>query len=170
MELVIIRTWDGIPVTGAEEARLTLSGDDETFQIDVRAAFHGDPAPEGPPGPTPRLWCHEVVELFLVGDDARYTEIELGPHGHHLVLQLAGVRHIVAEGLPIDYRARIDGDRWTATARVPRSLLPHPVRAINAYAIWGTTTRRYLAWSPVPGPMPDFHRLHLCPPLPRPLP
>ena len=56
--------------------------------------------------------------------------------------------------------------RWTADARLPASWLPpRPWRA-NAYAIHGSgTQRRYLACHPVPGDTPDFHRLHLFPPL-----
>jgi hypothetical protein len=37
----------------------------------------------------------------------RYIEIELGPHGHHLVLLLDGVRNAVAKLLPIKYNAAI---------------------------------------------------------------
>ncbi len=171
MELVIVRTWEGVPVRSDEEVRLTLSGDSAALIVDISAVYHGDPAPTGPPGATDRLWEHEVAELFLVGEGERYTEIELGPHGHHLVLRLHGIRHPVETLLPLDYTARIEGGRWTGRARIPRSYLPDPVRSMNAYAIWGPPERRrYLAWSPVPGPAADFHRLSLFPPLPRPLP
>ena len=37
----------------------------------------------------------------------RYIEIELGPHGHHIVLLLDGVRNAVAKLLPIQYEATI---------------------------------------------------------------
>jgi hypothetical protein len=46
------------------------------------------------------------------------------------------------------------------TAWLPRALLPPPPHRINAYSIHGAgDARRYLAWEPVPGEVPDFHRL-----------
>ena len=131
--------------------------------VAVDAPWHGDPVPSGPPGPRAALWEHEVVELFLLGPDGperKYTEIELGPHGHHLVLQLEGVRRPVADQLPIRWEVERRGDRWVGEARIDESLLPDPVVALNAYAIHGVgVDRRYLAWAPVPGDGPDFHRL-----------
>jgi hypothetical protein len=171
VELVVVKTWDGVPVRTSEEVRITLEGDAEALVVSVAGAFHGDPPPEAPAGPTDRLWEHEVAELFLVGENDVYTEIELGPHGHHLVLRLGGVRTVIEKCLPIEYSASIEGDRWRGRARIPRALLPDPVQRMNAYAIHGTGEgRRYLAWSPVPGDGPDFHRLHLFPRLPRALP
>ena len=38
---------------------------------------------------------------------SRYVEIELGPHGHHIVLLLDGERNAVAKLLPIQYDAVI---------------------------------------------------------------
>jgi len=43
---------------------------------------------------------------------------------------------------------------------VPLRLLPPGLDRVNAYAVWGPAgARRHLAWRPVPGPGPDFHRL-----------
>jgi len=132
----------------------------------VDAPFHGDPPPAAAPGPVDRLWDYEVVELFLLGEDERYLEIELGPGGHHLVLALAGRRELVASGLPLDFAAHIDGARWSGRASLPLHRLPPGLRAANAYAIHGTgPARRHLAAHPVPGPLPDFHRLDAFPPL-----
>jgi hypothetical protein len=42
-----------------------------------------------------------------------YLELELSPHGAHLVLQLDNVRRVRASQLPLPYaHAHIDGDRW----------------------------------------------------------
>lgn len=169
MKLEIVRSWDGVPVRPDEEARLTLTPVEDGLTIEVDASFHGDPRPTASIGSTDRLWEHEVVELFLLGASERYTEIELGPHGHWLVLRLAGVRQPVEVGLPLQFAARIRGSRWTGRALVPWAMLPDPVTHLNAYAIHGTAERRYLAWSPVPGNGPDFHRIHLYPELPRPI-
>lgn len=159
LALHVARTWSGEPIEADEQVTLHLY-DDGDLMIAVEAPAHGDPAPEGPPGPRPALWEHEVVELFVLGPGERYTEIELGPHGHHLVLRLHGVRNAVESGLPLDFRAEVEGARWRGLARVPRDLLPPPPHRINAYAIHGQgAARRYLAMSPVPGDKPDFHRL-----------
>lgn len=159
--LEITRTWDGAPVGPDEAVRLAVALDDEGLTIEVDAPFHGDPPPPGPPGPTWALWEQEVVELFVLGPGDRYTEIELGPHGHHLVLRLEGVRQIVERELPIPYEAVITGGRWRAVARLPPSLLPEGPYRINATAIHGRGEgRRYLSWAPLPAEKPDFHQLH----------
>jgi hypothetical protein len=165
MDLVIAHTWDARPAEPAERTIVRLSAAGDDLRVDIDAPDHGDPPPPGAPGPTWALWDHEVVELFVLGKDDRYTEIEIGPHGHHLVLQLHGRRKLVARELPLRVEVRRDGRRWTATALLSRSLLPSGPHRINAYAIHGVAEgRRYLAWAPVPGPAPDFHRLeHFVP-------
>jgi hypothetical protein len=159
--------WDGTAARAGEAVRLHLTFDGPDLVIEVDAPFHGDPLPVGPPGPTAGLWAFEVVELFLVGQDAspRYTEIELGPAGHHLVLQLCGVRKPLRTGLDIAFTAVVEGARWRGRAVVPGGLLPPSLGSWNAYAIHGQgAQRRYLAAHPVPGDAPDFHRLeHFAP-------
>lgn len=155
-------TWDGAPCAPGEAVQLLIEVDGEDLVLTIDAPFHDDPAPAGPPGPTDGLWNHEVVELFVVAEGSappRYLEVELGPHGHHLGLQLVGVRTVVERGLPIRYTARVAGDRWTGEARLPRAWLPPPPHRVNAYAIHGTgDARRYLALATVPGDRPDFHQ------------
>lgn len=167
MNLRIDHTWDGRPAADHEVVTLAVHLG-ATLRLEVDAPWHGDPPPAGPPGPTDRLWEHEVVELFLVGPEGprrSYTEVELGPHGHHLVLRLEGVRRPVASQLPCALRTWRTGSRWRAEAEVARDLLPASIAAFNAYAIHGLGEgRRYLAHRPVPGPHPDFHRLeHFAP-------
>jgi hypothetical protein len=162
--LLLAPPWAGRPLPARARARVRVRLDGDALCIEVDAPFAGDPPPAGPPGPTDRLWEHEVVELFVVAGQ-RYTEIELGPHGHHLVLQLDGVRRPVASGLPLQLTARVQGERWTATARLDRALLPAGADRCNAYRIHGVgEQRRYHAHAPVPGEGPDFHRLqHFAP-------
>jgi hypothetical protein len=165
--LPIVSLWDGSPCRHDEGAQVTLQRvAGGALLVSCEAPLHGDPAPPGPPGPTWELWEHEVVEVFLLGDDERYTEVEIGPHGHHLVLRLHGRRAVVEKLLPLDLSVRVADGRWTAQARVPAELVPPgPLRG-NAYAIHGVGAgRRYLAWTPVPGDEPDFHRLELFAPL-----
>ena len=105
------------------------------------------------------LWEHEVVELFISGPDEGYTEIELSPSGHHLVLQLADVRRPVARLLDIAFTAKVVGDQWTGTAQIPALLLPQEPWRINATAIHGSGAERiYLSWVALPGAAPDFHQ------------
>lgn len=144
--------------------RLGLEGG--ALRIGVEAPFHDDPAPPGPPGPCWELWEHEVVELLVLGEAERYTEIELGPHGHHLVLRLEGRRNIVERALAIAFRATREGGRWRGEALIPGEYLPPRPWRGNAYSIHGQgSQRRYLAWTPVPGATPDFHRLESFAPL-----
>jgi hypothetical protein len=167
VELVVGSTWDGRSIAAEELVRVRLSLTAGDLRIVVSAPFHGDPPPPGVPGPTDRLWEHEVVELFVAGEDDRYTEVELSPWGHHLVLRLHGVRRVVGVELPLAFRARRCGARWVGVARLDRELLPDPPWRANAYAIHGNgATRRYLAATPMPGERPDFHQPDRFPLLP----
>ncbi len=164
--LEIRQTWDGQPADSDEWARVGLAWRDGDLALRVEAWDHGDPRPPGPPGPTPRLWEHEVVEFFLCGPGNRYLEIELGPGGHHLVLQLQGIRQVVAQGLPLRVQLTHQINRWSAETLIPADWLPPAPWTANAYAIHGAgAARRHLACYPVPGDSPDFHRLQHFPPL-----
>lgn len=173
IRIIIDKTWDGHPCEPSEVARLTLSRSADGLTIHVDAPFHGDPRPAAPAGPVWELWNYEVVELFIVGvgHPEPYLEVELGPHGHHLVLKLRGIRHIEERELPLIYTTLIEGDRWTATAQLPTAYLPAGVAAAdritaNAVAIHGPpAARRYLSARPLPGNMPDFHRIEQFPTL-----
>lgn len=159
-ELIIDKLWDGSPLPASDHAVLRVAWHDDRLVIEVDAPYHGDPPPSGPPGPTDRLWEHEVVELFVVGDDERYTEIELSPHGHHWVLRLEGIRQAVDRGVAIEFTAQIRGDRWTGRATIDRAALPEVRRTCNAFRIAGVgEARRFFAWAAVPGDGPNFHRL-----------
>jgi hypothetical protein len=165
--LEVASTWDGEELPADERVVLDLALGEASLRVEVSAPFHGDPAPSGPPGPTDRLWEREVVELFLLGTDERYLELELGPYGHHLVLRLRGRRRIEEQGLPLAYAVERVGARWHGRARLPALWLPPGLVACNAYAIHGVgAARRHCAAFPVPGPAPDFHRLERFGPLP----
>lgn len=162
--LHIASTWDGAPAAAHETATVTLRWHEDALHVTVDAPLHGDPPPDAPPGAVWGLWDHEVVELFVLGADDRYTELELGPHGHHLLLRLQGCRNVVERLLPVEATWSRTPGRWGAVAVLPAAVLPprseeRPWR-LNAYAVHGTgAARRYLAWAPVPGEQPDFHRL-----------
>lgn len=152
--------WQGAPAPPGEHASVTLIADGPNVIVEVDAPWFGDPPPPPPAGPRDGLWDYEVVELMLLGDDDRYLELELGPHGHHLALLLHGRRRAVARALPLLVDTVIDGARWRARATLPSRWLPWGLRAANAYAMHGVASgRRHLAWRAVPGAEPDFHRL-----------
>lgn len=166
----IAGAWDGGALRPDERAtiELRLGEPGATVEVRVEATRYGDPPPPAPPGRCDGLWNHEVVELFVLGRDERYLELELGPHGHWLALALAGRRRIVASDLALDYQARLEEGHWRGRARFSSAWLPPEPWSANAYAIHGTGEgRRHLAWQPVPGDAPDFHRLECFAPLDR---
>lgn len=160
MRIEIGCTWEGKEIAQRERACLCLSLREDSLEISIEAPFRGDPAPPHPPGSTPGLWEYEVLELFLLGEDGHYTELEFGPYGHYLVLLLKGERQVLRQGMEIDFSVQRRQHSWKGVAVVPQTLLPESPVALNAYAIHGEgKSRVYLAHAPVPGPSPDFHQL-----------
>lgn len=160
------RRWDGTPSPPGEHATLTLRLREDALLIDVDAPFVGDPPPPAPPGPTQQLWEHEVVELFVQGPQGAYTEIELGPRGHHLLLRLEGVREVRDQGHAIEWEPRLAEGRFVGTAVVPRALLPATPWRGNATAIRGVgAARRYDSALALSGSRPDFHQPAVWTPL-----
>jgi hypothetical protein len=169
MRLGIERDFRGLPLPAAQHASLRLRREGAALCVEVDAPYFGDPPPAAPVGSTDRLWEYEVCELFIADASEHYLEIELSPHGHHLVLELQGVRRAVRAGLPIDYAVSVERaaapdagvlGRYRGIARVPWEYLPARASRLNAYAIHGTGRARcYHAHAPVPAAQPDFHRL-----------
>ncbi len=167
--LKIALTWNGHSLPLSEQILMEIEKRPKGLLIDFEAPFYDDAPPESDAGPTPELWEHEVVEVFIAHAEQpdQYTEIELGPHGHYLVLRLQGVRNIVSQLHEIRYKYyRVPG-RWMGTALIPNELLPPGPWVYNAYAIHGQgPTRQYSSCFSVPGPQPDFHQPSRFGPLP----
>jgi len=160
--LTLDTMWNGAPAPPSHAIDVVLLDGGQQLVVQVDAPFHGDPPPGSPPGPLWGLWNFEVVEVFIsgFGEPEPYLELEIGPHGHHLAIQLRGERSVLASCLPVDLQAEIRGDRWRATARIDRRFLPPPPHRLNVTAIHGVgEARRYLSWAPLPGERPDFHQL-----------
>jgi hypothetical protein len=166
VHIVIDRLWDGSPAAPEERITLDLRARAGALEVTVDAPFHGDPPPPSPPGSTPGLWNFEVVELFLHAPDASYLELEFGPHGHSLALQLHGVRNVVAT-VQIEFHVDPPADgRWRGRAVVSADFLPPGLARCNAHAIHGEgAARRYLSAIPAAGARPDFHRPDVTTPL-----
>lgn len=172
-KLVIARRFDGTPIEDEQaHAYVTLHFTGMGLIVEIDAPFYDDPRPDTPPGPTPHLWEFEVVEVFFLGTQERYLELELGPHGHHLALSLRGRRQIEAMGFELFFKSERRDQRWTGQALVPLSWLPEGFNQLNAYAIHGQgPQRRYLSSFGAPTESPDFHHLDsfatIIPPLAR---
>jgi hypothetical protein len=167
VRISIERTWDGAAADPGEHVGLDVLRSSDELRVAIDAPYHGDPPPPAPEGHCDGLWEYEAVELFLLGAHERYLEIELGPHGHFLVLSLAGRRQRERVHAPRIYRCRRAGSRWRGEARIALADLPADLHAWNAYALHGSGAgRRYLAYCPVPGDRPDFHRLECFAPVP----
>lgn len=167
--LRIAATWQGAPIPDHHQVQLSLCPSPNGLLVEIDAPDWGDPPPPGPAGSTDGLWNYEVVELFVGDGGPRYTEIELGPHGHYLVLCFDGIRQRRSAGHALDWAPRRAGGRWTGRVRLPPALVDYAPLRVNAYAIHGPpTARSYLAWSPVPGLQADFHQPDRFRPLPAP--
>ncbi|BFZ15145.1 hypothetical protein BsWGS_18185 [Bradybaena similaris] len=165
MNYAIRTTWNGDCVKH-EPVKISLApSHDGGMLIRVVSPFFNSPAkPNGPAGqPFPGLWDYEVVEAFFLNDNNQYLEVELCPHGQHLLLMLNGQRKMVKDQLPLThFNATIDGDRWLGEAILPRSYFPPGVTRFNAYAIHGEGPNRiYESLFPATWKLdqPDFHRL-----------
>lgn len=151
--------WNGRPCTKRERVIVSLEDDGDSLRIVVDAPFHGDTPPDGPPGSTPGLWNHEVVEVFIAGAAGDYLELEFGPYGHYLALSFSGVREQSGGPHELRFRTVVLKSAWIGTAQVSRALLPAGPHRLNATTIHGVPgRRRHLSWQVLPGEKPDFHQ------------
>lgn len=161
MRLDIGRDWSGRPLPRKEHVEVTLREVHGGAEVVIRAPFYNDPPPDAPAGAVNGLWDFEVVEVFIAGPGSPvpYTEIEVGPAGHHLVLTLRGVRNPTASELPLQVRTHIHGDVWHAVATIDNEWLPPQPWRVNATAIHGERSGRVCAsMVELPGDAPDFHQ------------
>ena len=160
--------WNGEECSKADRVRLSVEEDGCFVRLQVTAPFYKDPRPKAPVGSTPQLWEYEVVEWFVVGQGqpVPYLEVELGPYGHYLVLELKGIRTVVNTYETLRYATVIHGDWWEGTAFIPKKWLPNAPVTHNAFAIHGQGDRReFMTLYPTLGEKPDFHRLQTFRPL-----
>ncbi|XP_077333031.1 UPF0462 protein C4orf33 homolog [Lithobates pipiens] len=166
----ISTTWDSKPVLH-DPVTITFKPHPDGLLLKVNALFFDDPlAPPGEPGkPFNGLWDYEVVEsFFLNSQTTQYLEVELCPHGQHLVLLLSGIGNAFMTELPLEFSADVTSDwgKWQGTALIPWSYFPPGVDMMNSYAIHGSGIGRvYESLYPIPpeeiteGQGPNFHRL-----------
>ncbi|XP_037101640.1 UPF0462 protein C4orf33 homolog isoform X2 [Syngnathus acus] len=167
-EFEILHTWDSNPVNH-DPIRIIFSPGVEGLKMKTFAPFFNDPeAPAGAPGqPFPGLWNYEVVESFFLDSTTdNYLEVEICPHGQHLVLLLSGVGQAFQQELPLVFNATVIGDKWMGEALLPWIYFPPNVNKMNSYAIHGSgEMRTYEALYSIPrdeiveGQKPNFHAL-----------
>ncbi|XP_016104512.1 UPF0462 protein C4orf33 homolog isoform X1 [Sinocyclocheilus grahami] len=168
MEFHVKHTWDSLPV-GHKPIKIRFSPGEDGLLMQVTAPFFNDPpAPAGPPGePFPGLWDYEVVESFFLNSNTeQYLEVEVCPHGQHLILLLNGKHNAFMQQLPLSFKANIKNKTWKGEALLPWRYFPQGINKMNSYAIHGSGAgRTYEALYSVPredlveGQGPDFHRL-----------
>uniref|UniRef100_A0A9J8C8N9 Chromosome 4 open reading frame 33 n=2 Tax=Cyprinus carpio TaxID=7962 RepID=A0A9J8C8N9_CYPCA len=158
MEFHIKHTWDSLPVDH-EPVKIHFSpGGWRGWFVNAT----------GPPGePFPGLWDYEVVESFFLNNNTeQYLEVEVCPHGQHLILLLNGKHNAFMQQLPLLFKANIEDNKWKGEALLPWRYFPQGINKMNSYAIHGSGAgRTYEALYPVPredlqeGQGPDFHQL-----------
>ena len=171
MSYTISTLWDNTSVPNDQTIDLKLqfihnNKGNKDLEIRVLSPFYDDPKIPGNAsiGSMDQLWNYEVFEVFLLGEDNHYLEIELGPKGQYLLLQLHGYRNVTKQGLTLSqYSSHISHNRWTGIAVIPFNYLPKNITKFNAYAIHGSGTKRqYMSLFATPFGKysePDFHRL-----------
>uniref|UniRef100_A0A8C6VEK6 Chromosome 4 open reading frame 33 n=1 Tax=Naja naja TaxID=35670 RepID=A0A8C6VEK6_NAJNA len=168
MEFKIEHTWNSLPVSH-DPIIIRLSPEKGGILMELNAPFFNDPpAPPGEPGkPFNGLWDYEVVEAFFLNyQTQQYLEVELCPHGQHLVLFLCGKRNICRKELPLKFEVSRATTKWRGRAHLPWNFFPPNTDRFNAFAIHGSDMNRtYEALYPIPqnevhcNQKPDFHCL-----------
>lgn len=184
------KTWDGRPsVASPYKINFAINAATGDIVLQVDAPFFNDAPPPGEPGKCLKVYDYEVVEVFIAAypndDDAAsaqyspYLEVQIGPHGHYNLVfflqegDFANMDTSIELDRPPTAKINPKTGRWTAEVAIPSFFLPEPVCGddlsitwmMNAYAMHGQGEQReYIAYSPVPGPKPNFHQLrHFCP-------
>ena len=161
-------TWTGAFLAPSEHHRWALRRTQSGLAGELEAPFYGDPAPSE--ADAAQLWNFEVAELFLAGAGGQYTELELSPHGLHLLLRFEAPRVRRPENKPPsveDLFVERAQDRWTARFLLPWALLPGDLDRACSFGLHGPPDRRrHLVAARLPGDVPDFHQPEHFPRLP----
>ncbi|VDP02273.1 unnamed protein product [Soboliphyme baturini] len=139
----------------------------------VEGPLFDDPAePDDLGGVCHNLYDYECVELFFANGKNQYLEIEIGPHGHWLVLLFKERRvplHL-NDDLELEVQNVFEGNTWRSVFEIPLAYFPPKVSRFNGYALHGSgKNRHYEAVHPIfdgrPNDAPDFHRLEFFRPI-----
>lgn len=159
MQLQVNQIWNAGEHPDKElHATIDVSTSDAGIRVTVSAPWRNDMyIPDAPIGRLDGLWDYDVVELFLVGPEHNYLEIELGAGGHWLVLAFDEIRQRSNSyedlELQVDYSK--SEHRWTSSTTIPWEVVPRPVHAWNGFVI---ARGQFLAAHALPGEEPDYHQ------------
>lgn len=157
----ISNLWNGTAADQSLHAGVWISQSVRGILVRVHSKIH--PSSQSPTAPAGSrvdgLWQYNVVELFLVGVNDQYLEIELSESGHWLVLGFESVRkrsHAYEDFIP-EFTHSIDANygTWESSILIPWSIIPENLSRMNAFSI---IEGQYLALNSVPGLEPDFHQ------------
>ena len=154
------KRWNGEDCSREDlHASAWLSQTDDGVVIRVQALVLEDQKmPEAEVGARfDGLWDFDVVEVFLVGDNHHYLEVELGAGGQWLVLEFDEIRKRSNDHADLQPKfSHIRGDEvWSAEIVIPRDLVPEGFRGMCVFVIAGG---KFLSLVPMPGDEPDFHQ------------
>lgn len=159
MKIEITKQWNGEELKRTDLfAHVELEETTNGMRFTASSPWRSDMrVPLRPSGRLDGLWDYDVVELFLVGEDGTYLEVELGAAGHYLVLAFDRVRHRSNEFIdrPFEVSHKRENGWWTASIEIPKDVLPAPIKKFNAFMIAGGM---FLAYHPTPGTEPNFHQ------------
>ena len=172
----IQHSWDGKKIEDHEPTKISMrwhfqrmmgKPHKRVIRVKIQAPLLDDPDPPNEmAGICPGLWDFECVELFFANSRGHYTEIEVGPHGHWLVLLHNGYRQCFNKGeeLQLEVVNEWKGAEWHCMLEIPLAYLPGNVSKFNAYGLHGSgEDRHYEAlYAVTDGSIkePDFHNLH----------
>ncbi len=117
LEFTINQTWDGQPIMHEpfmfhmqwHLQQVHAEPPKPMVKVFMEGPFMDDPEPPHQlSGICANLWDYEVIELFFANGKEHYLEVEVGPHGHWLVLLLRGRQNrfnkgtliLITHGLP----------------------------------------------------------------------
>jgi hypothetical protein len=167
--------WDGRPATQATRVHAELQGSFRGGRLAATwdcafASLDVDPA-LATDRPAPRLWEHDVVELFLGAGPTGcpYVEVEVSPLGQWLALAFSAPRVEVAGDPPPRPLFRVERAAGRFAVRIeldlehafgPGGAARSGAIRIGMFRILGQApAREHLALRPGPaGSAPDFHR------------
>ncbi|KAL3083770.1 hypothetical protein niasHT_036763 [Heterodera trifolii] len=171
----IKQTWDGKPLDGHGPIKIWMrwhfrrmfgQPHKRVIRVEIEAPLVDDPEPPSEfAGICTDLYNYECVELFFANDKGFYTEVEVGPHGHWLVLLHKGYRQCFNSGdnLQLEVKNEWKGTEWHCQLEIPLAYLPGNVTKFNAYALHGSDEQRHFEalHAVTDGTLtePDFHNL-----------
>lgn len=160
LSLHVDHQWNGTPVAEGCGANIWISLSTSGIVIKAQSTYGSSPRIPDAPERTriDGLWNYDVVEVFFVGEDGTYTEIELGAGGHWLVFGFSDVRkrsNDYTDFTPQMTYKKLENNQWESEILIPWQMLPKKITRMNAFVING---ENFLSLTPLPGTQPDFHQ------------